>query len=284
MGARGLPRGALPNFLIVGAQKCGTTSLHEILSQHPEVVMSEVKEVNYFTNTEKYQQGLGYYASFFPQNTQAKAIGEASPGYLCYPDVHQLIHQDLGDIKIVILLRDPIKRAYSQYWDNRRQLKETSSETEIIDQYLEAEYSPQRKGYFSRGVYYKDVKKYMDQFGDENVQVIIFESLIKNQQTELQKLYKFLGLQIDQGYQQLPKPSNSAVIWKNPLFAYFLQHPEKTRYLPTKFRRLLRFGKQEKFKYPLPGQAELDKLKAFYQPWNKKLEDLLSIQLVDWIR
>jgi hypothetical protein len=79
--------------------------------------------------------------------------------------VHELIHQNLGNIKIVIILRNPIKRAFSQYWHNRRDLNEGMSESEIIDTYLETKYSPKRKGYFSRGVYFQDVKEYIQLFG-----------------------------------------------------------------------------------------------------------------------
>ena len=197
--------------------------------------------------------------------------------------VHKLIHQDIGNIKIVIILRDPIKRAFSQYWDNRRQLKETMSESEIIDNYLEEVYSPKSRGYFSRGVYYSDVKKYVELFGKKNVHIIIFENLIKNQTTELQQLYNFLGIDKDKGFQKLPKPSNSAMVWKNPFYTYFLNNSSKTKYIPVKARRLFFFGKQEKFKYDLPKQSQIDKLKEFYKPWNKKLEQLTSINLDAWL-
>lgn len=87
----------LPNFLIVGAQKCGTTSLHEILAAHSEAGMSKVKEINFFTNPEKHKKGLQYYSSFF-EDTKGKIIGESSPGYICYPGVADLIKEELGQV------------------------------------------------------------------------------------------------------------------------------------------------------------------------------------------
>ena len=273
----------LPNFLIVGAQKSGTTSLHDILKAHPQTNMSETKEINFFTNNEKLKKGLNYYSTFFKQDHKSIATGESSPGYICYPNVHKLIHQYLGEIKIVIILRDPIKRALSQYWDNRRHLTEVMSESQIIDNYLETEYSPNRRGYFSRGVYYNDVKKYIDLFGANNVHVLIFEDLIKNQKLELHRLYDFLGLDTDKGYQKLPKPSNTSLIWNNPLYKYLLNNPEKTKYIPVKFRRFFYLGKQEKFQYPMLEQTEIERLKKFYKPWNQKLENLISIKLDLWM-
>jgi len=276
-------RGILPNFLIVGAQKCGTTSLHDILSRHPQVQMSEIKEVNFFINPHKYDRGLDYYSTFFNQKENAIAIGESSPGYLCYPEVYNKIKEDLGNIKIVILLRDPIKRAFSQYWDNRRQLNEPLTEVEIIDNYLESEYNPKRKGYFSRGVYYPQVRNYIESFGADYVHVILLEELIKHQQAELHKLYRFLGLDKDKGYQKLPKPSNSSLVWDNPLYKYMLRNPKQNKFLPSKLRRLFFFGRKKRFQYDLPNAPELERLKAFYKPWNQKLEEEFGLDIQTWI-
>jgi hypothetical protein len=274
----------LPNFLVVGAQKCGSTSLHDILSEHPQANMSKEKEVNFFIYENRYNKGLEYYSSFFDQpDSNHRVTGCSSPGYICTPGVHKLIHQNLGDIKIVIILRDPIKRAFSQYWHNRRDFNEYMTESEIVENYLETDYSPTRKGYFSRGIYYRDVKKYIDLFGEENVHIIILEHLIKNQTSGLHGLYDFLGIDKDKGYQKLPDVSNPNTYWNNHFYKYFLNNPSKTKYLPVRARGLFFFGKRDKFKYDLPAQPIMDKLKEFYKPWNKKLEQLISINLDVWL-
>lgn len=142
----------LPNFLIVGAQKSGTTSLHDILSQHPEAYLSSVKEINPFTNPVKYSRGVRYYSNFFKGSTSTQVlVGESSPGYMCNPSGPDRIKKDLGEIKIVMILRDPIKRAFSQYWDNRRHLSETMDEYQIVNGFLTDDYVPGSRGYFSRG-------------------------------------------------------------------------------------------------------------------------------------
>lgn len=105
--------------------------MHDILTFHPETSMSKVKEINFFTYKNKYKQGLKYYSTYFDKK-EAKIIGESSLGYIFYPGVANLIKKDLGQIKVLILLREPIKRAFSQYWDNRRQLSECLTEDEII--------------------------------------------------------------------------------------------------------------------------------------------------------
>jgi hypothetical protein len=269
---------------VVGAQKCGSTSLHDILSEHPQANMAKIKEINFFIYKNKYNKGLEYYSSYFEQpDASHRVTGESSPGYICTPGVHKLIHQNLGDIKIVIILRDPIKRAFSQYWHNRRDFNESMSESEIVDAYLEAKYFPKRKGYFSRGVYFSDVKKYIELFGENNVHIIILEHLIKNETSGLHQLYDFLGIDKEKGCQKLPKTSNPNAVWNNPFYNYLFDNPLITKYLPVKARRLFFFGKRDRFKYDLPAQPIIDELKKFYKPWNKKLEKLISINLDVWL-
>lgn len=268
----------VPNFLIVGAQKCGTTSLHEILDAHPETNMSKVKEINYFINPAKYARGLSHYSTYF-SGDQAAAIGESSPGYMCHPGVPEKIRKDLGHIKIIILLRNPIKRAFSQYWDNRRHLSEWLTYDEIIDRYLASKYDPSQKGYFSRGVYAPQVEKYFNLFGRKNVQVVFLEELIGNQTEILKGVYGFLGISKDKGLEKLPPASNSSMIWENPVYKLFLNKPALNRFLPKHARRFLFFGSQSKFKYELPDDELMLKLKAFYKPHNDDLAKLLGRSL-----
>jgi len=89
----------LPNFLIVGAQKCGTTTLYDILNEHPEANMSSVKEINFFSFDNKLSKGLEYYSSYFKKPTKKhKITGEASPGYMNYPGVAEKISNNLGKV------------------------------------------------------------------------------------------------------------------------------------------------------------------------------------------
>lgn len=274
----------LPNFLIVGAQKCGTTSLHEILSEHPETGMSDTKEVNYFTFDAEYRRGLTHYKTFFQNaNSNCIAVGESSPGYMCTPGVPERIRNDLGEIKIVMILRDPIKRAFSQYWDNRRHLNEHLSEIQIVDKWLEASYKPGRRGYFSRGVYSVYLNKFIQLFGRKSIHVIILEDLIKNEKKELRILYEFLGLDVDKGLQNLPPPSNSSTIWNNPVYKSFFTNPSYVKYLPKRGKRILFFGEKVRYKYELPNVQIVNKLKEFYKPYNIELSKLLGNPLSKWM-
>ena len=116
---------ALPDFVIIGAQKAGTTSLFRYLVEHPDVVGPAEKEVHFFDG--RYDRGMGWYRSRFPlraalekgaRNGRRKLTFEASPYYLAHPFVAARMHEHLPEAKLVVLLRDPVERAWSHYRDN----------------------------------------------------------------------------------------------------------------------------------------------------------------------
>jgi len=251
---------SLPDFLIVGGQKCGTTTLHNLLKDHPDVNMSSRKEVNYFTLDHKYQKGLSFYAQHWAEKPGAKIVGEASPGYMVYPGVAEKIRKDLGRIKIVVILRDPIKRAVSQYWDNRRHLSENETFEEIYKHYLMAEYKPESKGYFSRGVYIQYIEKYWSLFGKGQVHVMTLEDLVNNPSRNLSRLYAFLDIGRNNDLMKL-KASNSSMIWDNLIYRYLLDHPHITGYLPKRGKSIFFFGKQIPYSYPQPSNEIIARLK-----------------------
>lgn len=105
----------LPNFIIIGAMKCGTTSLHFYLNQHPQIFMSQKKELNFFSRY--WDFGVDWYSSKFP-NKENMICGEASPSYSkfqVWPNVPQRIHAIIPHAKIIYLVRNPIERIRSQY-------------------------------------------------------------------------------------------------------------------------------------------------------------------------
>ena len=203
-----------PNFVISGFPKCGTTSLHHYLNEHPQIYMPIQKELHFFTfeilsklnkgpldkivkesqidNSEKY---LSYY-----QNVKhEKAIGDTSPSYINYPSQFFRIKEYLNDPKIIILLRDPISRAYSNYLHLKREGRETLSfkrAIEIEGQRREAQYSDFWYYKFN-STYYEKIIKAKEVFS--NVLILTTEELSEDPKTTLKKVYKFLD--VDEGFE-----------------------------------------------------------------------------------
>ena len=109
----------LPTFIVIGAMKCGTNSLHRYLKLHPQICMSSTKEPNYFVEEKNYAEGIDWYQSLFKDST--KALGECSTNYSKRPffqGVAQRIQAVLPDVKLIYLLRDPVERIISHYRHN----------------------------------------------------------------------------------------------------------------------------------------------------------------------
>ncbi len=199
----------MPDFLIIGAQKCGTTSLLYYLGQHPQIALSEKKEIHFFDK--KYQMGLDWYENQFPRKSdRAKITGEATPYYLFHPFVPQRVAHHYPEIKIIILLRNPVDRAYSHFWMIKsRELEPLQTFEEAIEaeaERIEPEMSKmlsnpeyrsisyQHHSYLSRGKYYEQIQNWLRYFPTSSFWFIKTERLKTKPIAELEKLYLFLGI------------------------------------------------------------------------------------------
>ena len=121
------------DFCGIGAPRCGTTSLHDILIQHPNIFLPSVKEVHFFNNPQNYSKGLGWYEQFFKRDNKYKIYGEITPSYIYHPNVPERIHTTFGkDIKLIINLRNPVSRAFSHYKINKRKGFEKATFIEAV--------------------------------------------------------------------------------------------------------------------------------------------------------
>jgi len=193
----------LPNFMCIGAAKSGTTSLYDILIQHSQVFIPSFKEPHFFDIPNVYKNGLSWYSNIYFKNVKSeKCIGDFSPTYLFEAKAAKRILNDLGNkVKFIVILRNPVDRAYSHYLHSKRDAHETlpfqealSKEKNRINQldYL----SRIRFSYVEQGLYYKMIKQYFDFFSKENFLIINFESdFLKNRVETIDKIYKFLDLE-----------------------------------------------------------------------------------------
>tara|TARA_B100000609_G_scaffold67966_1_gene53821 strand:+ start:153 stop:1043 length:891 start_codon:yes stop_codon:yes gene_type:complete len=195
----------LPNLLIVGAAKSGTTSLHNYLKQHPEIFMSNHKEPHFLINKEigenripKGVKKLNEYISLFDGSDTFKYRGESSAMYLQFPNiVIKNIKKYLEkNIKIIIMLRNPIDRAFSGYQHVKRfnvdeELTFAQALDVCEDRYFKQTSLTPATRYIHIGMYYDFVKKFMHSFSGQ-VHVIIYDDFITDTQNELSKVFSFL--------------------------------------------------------------------------------------------
>lgn len=218
-----------PNLLIIGAAKSGTTSLHNYLKQHPDFFMSDHKEPHFLINNEigvkrihKAVTTLSDYQEMFEGSSEYKYRGESSVMYLPFPDIAiRNIKKYLNkDVKIIIMLRNPIERAFVGYLHNvRYNTSENLSFEEAIEKSEERyqkinDMTPDTR-YLHVGMYYNQVKKYMDEFG-KNVHVVIYDDYVSNINGCIKRVFDFLNvnnIEIDSSERHMV----GGWIFKNPI-------------------------------------------------------------------
>jgi hypothetical protein len=273
----------LPTFLIIGSQKAGTTSLYDVLARHPEVSMARKKEVHFFIHDHLYRQGISRYERFFqPLKPGARAVGEATPGYICYPQVPARIAEHLPRAKLVLTVRHPVERAYSQYWYARRHLAEALSFEQAVEAYFSCIYQPGRPGYFSRGFYMDYLRRYLERFNREQILVLPFEELLADPEALYSRLFEFLGVDPAFRCPEMRAPSNPSFVWSNPLYRYFYDRPHLTPRLSTWSRRLLCSGPRRPAPYPKLDPSLRAGLVQRYREANDALAEFLGRNLDHW--
>ena len=232
----------LPDFIILGSPKAGTTSLYDYLSLHPQILPARVKEVLFFDR--QFGSGLDHYRSFFPFKTQLcrkpgklKLTGEASPYYFQHPLVPQRIASVLPNVKLIVILRDPTQRAWSHYRHNIRHNRESISFAEALalDQtryeqdvdrmnrdhnFFPANYL--QHSYRQAGEYASHLERWSDYFDVQN-QLLVLESeqFFKDPTASLNEVAGFLS--IDQFKQKSYEPRNVGITIENDQQAAFDQ-------------------------------------------------------------
>lgn len=211
----------LPDFIIIGAQKSGTTALYSYLAEHPLITFSWKKEPDFFSWN--YNKGLRWYQSFFPTKQDRRISedsyreryqaggyvksGEASVSYLHHPYAAQRIYENKPDTKIIAILRNPVERCYSSYWHSINKDYETLPFMEAIrteDQRLKHHFDKlkldpyyshhdlKNRQYLSIGHYEEHLNRYYKWFSNEQILVLNCEEFFHNNENMWKKVLAFL--------------------------------------------------------------------------------------------
>lgn len=173
----------LPNFLIIGAPRAGTTWIASNIREHPDIYIPRIKEVHFFDR--HYEKGLDYYQSFFLHAAGKKAIGEATPEYLYLEEIAPLIKQHLPHSKLIVSLRNPVDRLYSRYWNAKAKYPE--------NRHLSFEEKIRQKPLFiQEGFYYDHLLRYYRYFPQDRILILFFDDIKKDPARLLKTIYEFL--------------------------------------------------------------------------------------------
>lgn len=290
----------LPKFLIPGAGKSGTTSLCRYLSQHPQIFIPAVKEPAFFSTIRGfgyYSRGIDAYQRIFDGADSTMTCGESSTIYMYDPASPMLIKKHIEKVKLIFVLRDPIERTYSNYWQDLKaghRLPDFAEMIYAIDWNNYHVYKPDLFKIENRGwayIYASDyplhIKRFLEYFPRESMLFLLFEEIKQIDDILFTKILTFLGVETNFKPQNLVKTNVSALpryrllarLFNSPL----RQLPVKY-YAPRLYNFLYRIRSKNRIPYNYPPMdKETEKFLArFFSPRVKELENLIGKNLRHW--
>ena len=195
----------LPNFLIIGAARSGTTTLYSHLQGHPDVYLPAKKrpEPHFFLKNSEFVRGLSYYDErYFSHWAGQRAIGEASTSYIFGPEVPKRVRACLPAVRLIAMLRNPIERAFSNYWHTVKGGLETLcfAEAVALESTRKSELAGTALGeispfaYIERGFYASQLRRWFEEFDREQIKIVIFDDFIASPAATLAEVARFLDI------------------------------------------------------------------------------------------
>ena len=270
-----------PSFLIIGAQKSGTTWVSYRLKQHPEVFL--VHGTYFFDDPRQFAKGTDWYFRFFAEAGPNQVIGEKTPSYLwgekftgCDQpgDVPKRVRHVLPDVRLIAVLRDPVTRAISQFNHSIRSCK--LSPFTNIDRVLTWTdgASSRHLGLLERGLYFRQLQRWLDYFPHDRVRVLVFERDIVQRPVEcLDSLCEFLGINRTFQFRTVHARENQRLCKAELVLKYYMPGVRKV------LRPLLQRLPQDSFQ---ARPETYDFLANYYASENGRLERELGLDLSCW--
>lgn len=268
-----------PTFIIVGAMRSGTTSLARWLGDHPQMFMAASKEVHYFDRY--YELGSQWYLKHFVGSDNFLAVGEATPNYMYRPVAVQRLANDLPDVQLIVLLRDPIARAFSHYQHRVARGGEDLSFAEAIaaeprrlasaDDTVRDHFS-----YVDRGRYLHQLQRIMELVPRERLYIELFENLTREPVSVFRSITSWLGADPS----TIPPSVGRALNSHQNFRSHTLRRA--ARHLPGAARRALGRLNRIQGGYPPVPRADVAQLLEVFLPERQALQELTGRDLSVW--
>jgi Sulfotransferase domain len=275
----------LPDFLIVGAMKSGTTTLADYLNLHPKVWIPE-RELHYFDNEENFSRGPAWYSKKLSEGCPADKLqraymGEKTPAYSYLPKCAPRIKELFPRVKLIWIFRNPAQRTHSNYLH----LVQKGSELASFRSAIANEESNRRKslvrGYIERSKYVDHIERFLDQYSLDQMHFMLFENLVASRKEELDKVCAFLGIE---PFDATPEAltSNVTTMPANVFSLWITKKMFGDRSLPYRVVRRANYL-YAKPKPKMPRDLQ-EKLNAVFDPYNARLAKLTGLDLSPWAR
>ncbi len=282
-----------PNFFIAGVPKAGTTSLHRYLDQHPEIFMSNPKETYFFNRTwdrthedkQAFEEEKQAYLDLFLEAGGAKVRGESSPRYFSHPKVPDRIRDSVGAARFVVSLRDPVKRAHSEYLMNKRDGVVEAPFLDLIEDELDEGLGEDLRGPVLPGLYATHLERFWGTFGEESVHVILLDELKEDPLSVLVSIARFLDVDQDaMGTVDYQTQHNPYRVPRGPVSGWLLESNLVERVAHAVIPESVRIKAGERMLSKRPEKPGIDleareRLVEVYGPEIDRLEEMLDRSL-----
>lgn len=290
---------SLPNTILIGAQKAGTTSLYDWLAQHPNIFADKgMKDYNFFANDEIYEEGLKWFEKAFKNHKNEEVILHGHVNYIYFSDISASRIRKLNkNSKIIVVLRDPIQRAYSAYWDAKKVAKENASSFEEAIKkeitYLQDGTLNERATltYIDHGYYAKQLSIFYNYFEKEQIKIILFDDLVKNSSEVLKETFTFL--EVENTFNPNFSVKNEAGLPRSIIIQKILQSIKMPKILrkilPINLissvkTYLIRNLNMKKVRYPEMDAKIKKDLQKIYTKDIHQLEKMIDKDLSSWLK
>ena len=267
----------LPNFMIVGAMKAGTTTFHHYLAEIDTVFMPD-QEVKFFSDDAAYAGGLERYERLFDAAESRMVVGERTTTYSYVPSVPGRIHRHLPDVKLIWMFREPVSRTYSHYWHSATAGSERLGFEEAIAREPERIRQDIFRGYAKRSLYAEQVERYLEYFPQENMLFLLFEEFVRDPATVLNRTLKFLSVDHVVGT-VAPKHSHKTYAPRSQQVQWMARTLFGKR---RPFRLVSRFNRSDVLGYPRMSEQMRSELRERFQIPNERLAQITGLDLSLW--
>lgn len=288
------PHGRKPNFILIGAAKSATTSLHQYLQQHPGVFMAEPKEPHFFSTDAIYERGIDWYKGLFADAKEGQICGEASTSYTRHPYTSETpgrIHEHVPDAKLIYVVREPVARSVSACMFAYKRERYSLSEDKLpksVDEFIE-EYQI----IWRTSEYILQIQEYLKYFDRDKLLVILQDDIAKKPAETLRQVFEFVGadpsISIDTSRQHnttkdfvqgVKNERAGALANKIPGYSVLKRFIPKTVIKQVKGMVTSRIDADEMFT-PMSDEMR-EKLRQHFIPYNAQLREFLGRDLPGW--
>ena len=265
-----------PSFLVIGGQRCGSSWIHKCLDEHPDVFTANPKEVHFFNRN--YQRGESWYLEHFQCSPQHKAWGEVTPDYIAHAQTPSLAAKLCPDARLVVILREPIERAYSIYKLKMGTTMNYPTFKEAIDRHPDI---------LEHGLYANHINLWHQHFDKEQLLIMTYSDLLESESLTISRVFKHIGVDDQFIPSWIGKPTNTAIMPKlrSRLKAFGLDPLVKVVGRSPAGDMIRKRIKAKKLKSdPLESidQSIIEQLNQYYKEPNSQLRKLLGRELEGW--